>query len=319
MTVLMLAREFDPTADAVVLALGELGVPVFRTDLSAFPTRLVLDAQLSDGRWSGVLSDEHRVVELEELRSIWNRNPSSYVFAPSMTAAEQDYAHREARLGLGGVLASLKVLWANHPNRCADAIFKPYQWRLATECGLRVADTVITNSPDAARGFIEHAEHGAIVKSLGPGSITEDGQVKIAYTHRLEEDDLRDLSGVAATATTVQEWVPKACEVRLTVIGDAWFPIAIHAGTEASRTDWRSEPGALTYEFIPIPEPVINGVRRYMTRSNLTYAGFDFVVRPDGQWVMLEANSGPQFGWLEAATGAPMATAMADMLAKGLG
>ncbi|MGH3999842.1 MAG: hypothetical protein ACRDTJ_20550 [Pseudonocardiaceae bacterium] len=31
----------------------------------------------------------------------------------------------------------------------------------------------------------------------------------------------------------------------------------------------------------------------------------------------LEANSGPQFGWLEAATGAPMVAAMADLLMKG--
>ncbi len=36
MTVLVLAREFDPTADAVVLALARRDVPVLRTDLSAF-------------------------------------------------------------------------------------------------------------------------------------------------------------------------------------------------------------------------------------------------------------------------------------------
>ncbi len=51
---------------------------------------------------------------------------------------------------------------------------------------------------------------------------------------------------------------------------------------------------------------------------NLAYAGLDFVVTPnDEKWVMLEANSGPQFGWLEAATGAPMVAALADMLMKG--
>lgn len=38
MTVLILAREFDPTADAVVQALAERHVPVFRTDLSDFPS-----------------------------------------------------------------------------------------------------------------------------------------------------------------------------------------------------------------------------------------------------------------------------------------
>lgn len=121
MTVLILAREFDPTADAVVAELDRRDVAVFRTDLCDFPTRLRLRAELADGRWSGMLSTEHREVELDAIRSIWHRSPSTYVFPTSMTAQEQDFAHREAKLGLGGVLAALDVLWANHPNRCADA------------------------------------------------------------------------------------------------------------------------------------------------------------------------------------------------------
>ncbi len=59
------------------------------------------------------------------------------------------------------------------------------------------------------------------------------------------------------------------------------------------------------------------GVSRYLKRMNLAYAGLDFVVSPGERWVMLEANTGPQFGWLEAATGAPMVDAMADLLMKG--
>ncbi len=313
---LILAQKLDPTADAVVEALVERRVPVFRTDLSDFPTRLRLEAQLRGGRWSGRLWTEHREVELGGIRSIWNRNPSSYAFPVSMTAAEQDFAYREAKLGLGGVLAALDVLWANHPNRCADAIFKPYQWKVATECGLLVADTMITNDPDAATRFID-SQDATITKALGPSGITEEGQVKVAYTRRLTSDDVTELECVSATATTLQQFVPKAFEVRLTVIGEMWFPVAIHAATEGAHTDWRSDPSALTYEFVAVPDTVADGVSQYLKRMNLTYAGLDFVVTPDEQWVMLEANSGPQFGWLEAATGAPMVAAMADLLMKG--
>ena len=45
MTVLVLARDVDPSADRLVEALGERGVPVFRTDLAAFPQALTLDAR----------------------------------------------------------------------------------------------------------------------------------------------------------------------------------------------------------------------------------------------------------------------------------
>jgi D-alanine-D-alanine ligase-like ATP-grasp enzyme len=58
-------------------------------------------------------------------------------------------------------------------------------------------------------------------------------------------------------------------------------------------------------------------VWRYLKRTSLAYAGFDFIVTPKEDWVLLEANTGPQMGWLEAATGAPMVAAMATMLAQG--
>lgn len=315
-TVLVLARNLDPTADAVVSALAERQVPVFRADLSEFPSRLQLDAELRAGRWSGRLWTDHREVELEGVRSIWNRNPASYVFPESMTAAEQDFAYREAKLGLGGVLASLDVLWANHPNRCADAIFKPYQWKVASECGLLVADTTITNDPASARRFVDRHD-ATITKALGPSGIAEGAQVKVAYTRLLTRDDTADFGGVSATATTLQRFVPKAYEVRLTIIGERWFPIAIHAATQDARTDWRSDPSALTYEIVSVPDTVAEGVLRYFKRTNLAYAGLDFVVTPERKWVFLEANSGPQFGWLEAATGTPMVEAMADLLTKG--
>jgi hypothetical protein len=156
MTVLVLAREFDPTADAVVTALAEWGVPVFRTDLAAFPTQLWLNARLRVGRWTGRLWNAHHEVELEEIRSIWNRGPRTYRFPDWLTAEEREFCYREAKLGVGGVLAALDVLWANHPNRCADAIFKPYQWKTAAEVGLTVADTVITNDVEAARRFVDN-------------------------------------------------------------------------------------------------------------------------------------------------------------------
>lgn len=318
MTVLILARDYDPTADAVVAELAARDVPVFRTDLCDFPTRLRLRARRSKRRWSGTLSTGQRVVELGEIRSIWNRNPSTYVFPASMTVQEQDFAHREAKLGLGGVLASLDVLWANHPNRCADAIFKPYQWTVAAECGLDVADTIITNCPEFAREFVDSAPGETIVKALGPAGVIEEGVASVAYTRRITADDLDEPSGVSVTATTLQSFVPKSHEVRLTVIGDRWFPIAIHAQSESALVDWRSDPSALTYEFVPIPETVVMGITEYMKRTHLAYTAVDFVVTPDDRWIMLEANSGPQFAWLEAATGAPMVAAMADLLMVGV-
>jgi hypothetical protein len=82
-------------------------VAVFRADTSWFPRRLVLDAEVAGGRWAGTLSTAHRSVELGDVRAIWYRDPSAFAFPPELTEVERAYAHREAPLGFGGVLAAL--------------------------------------------------------------------------------------------------------------------------------------------------------------------------------------------------------------------
>jgi hypothetical protein len=55
-----------------------------------------------------------------------------------------------------------------------------------------------------------------------------------------------------------------------------------------------------------------------MKMLGLTYAAFDFGIdRATGGWVFYESNSGGQYGWLEAQTGAPITAAIADLLAAG--
>jgi len=110
MTVLILAAEFDVSADQMVLALRECDVPVCRLDTMWFPTQLSLDAELRDGQWWGRLRAPGRDVELEGLRSIWYRGPSTFQFPPELSGAERHHAFLEAKYGLGGVLSSLPVL-----------------------------------------------------------------------------------------------------------------------------------------------------------------------------------------------------------------
>ena len=111
MTVLVLARNFDPTADAVVTALAERQVPVFRTNLAAFPRHLRLDAWLRGGRWTGHLGNDHHSVALEDIRSIWHRNPGRYVFEEvAARRAAGVLLHRsEARVGRGTRVAGRAV------------------------------------------------------------------------------------------------------------------------------------------------------------------------------------------------------------------
>lgn len=186
MTVLILGEEYDPTVDRVVLTLEALGIPVFRADLGWFPQRLMMDAELSeDGQWSGHLRTSEREVRLDRLRSVWCRSPTVSDFPGDLSRARRQHVEREARLGVGGVLSTLPVLWMNHPQRDADHAYKPRQLAHAARCGLEIPRTLVTNQPGAVRRFEADARHGLVIKVLGSNILHEDGQRKFAATCRL--------------------------------------------------------------------------------------------------------------------------------------
>lgn len=316
MTVVVLAEVADTPVDMVVRELTSRDVPVFRMDTGWFPRRLKIDAYLDNqGFWTGELRTEFRSVDLSEIRAILSRGPGAFQFVNGMTDSERIYAHREARLGLGGVLAALDTLWVNHPNRSSDSSYKPVQLATAAQCGLNTAATLITNDPQAVRRLVSEHPGGIIQKSLGPNTITEGDRITVAYTHLLDTAELGDLSAVGLTATQVQEWVEKTHEARVIVIGDNMYTVLIRAGSDASRIDWRADYKSLEYEWVDTPPAVAKGLHDYMTRLGLVYAAVDFAIDSHDRWVFLESNSAGQYYWLEASTGAPITSALCDLLA----
>lgn len=314
MTVLILAAEFDVSADQMVLALLDREVPVCRVDTKWFPTQLSIEAHLREGQWRGRLRTPRQDIELEGLRSIWYRSPTTFQFAPQLSSAERHHAFLEAKFGLGGVLSSLPVLWVNHPARAAAAS-KPVQLATAIRNGLAVPETLITNEAEAVRRF---ARRGATVtKMLGANHIAEEGTRKIAFTRLLGDDDLGDLRGIIVTTHQFQRWAAKKYDARVVAIGSRLFAFAIHSGNTASYIDFRTDYDALSYEQLELPPEVSERIRRFLDAMGLVYGALDFVVGPEGELAFLECNSGGQFGWLEARTGVPLTGVLADLLAAG--
>lgn len=323
MTVLVLAEELDRTADGVIQGLIKFGVPVVRIDLSWFPQRLTLDAEFRDGCWRGRLRTEHRTVELESIRSIYVRTPSSFRMPEGMTAVELDYAKREAKLGVGGVLLGLpNVLWANRPDLAAAAAYKPVQMSTAARCGLSVPRTLVTNSRDAVTRFVADAADGVVLKPLSTNLIWEDHTYKMGWTRRMSPQDLSDLRGIEVTAHQIQDWAAKRYECRAVIVGQEIFAVAIHAGSQASYVDWRSDFPALSYEVMELPERVSHGLQRFMAELGLVYGAFDLVIGSDEDgndtvW-LLECNPGGQYGFLEGMAGVPITQSLVNLLAGGL-
>ena len=312
MTVLVLADEADPSADLMVQELRRRDWRVFRFDTAWFPSVADVAARFVAGRWTGELRGPRRLVDIEEITSVWWRSPTAFRLPDSLSHPERQHAHNEAKLGLGGVLLALPAVWLDRPDIVAAACYKPVQLQAAAAAGLAVPDTLVTNRCDAVDGFVR--DRATVTKMLGAPALHESGGRRVAWTQLVTADMLDRLDGIRTTAHQFQRWVDKRREVRVVVVDRVQFAVAIDAHSPAARIDWRSDYGHLTYEVIAPSESTARSIDALMARLGLRYGALDFVIDPAGTWWFLEINPVGQYGWLEQLAGIPVTVAIADAL-----
>ena len=311
--VLIVSSGGDWSAGQVAKQLRARGSAYSWLDPADFPRRVRVTARLGRG-WCGEVETPDGIFSWEEISAVFYRRPRDFDMPSAMSRPEQRFARAQARVGLGGVLASLPAKWINHPSALADCEYKPRQLCLARTIGFRVPATLVTNVADDVRRFA--AEQGdIIVKSLAEPIIAEAGSQKAIWTRRVAATELAELAGLEVTTHLFQEWIPKAHEIRLTMVGKRHFAVAIHARSAGTLVDWRTDYDALTYEVIDCPTEVSEQAHVFLSAAGLTYGAFDFIVTADTEdYIFLECNAAGQWGWLAEECGLPIAEAIADEL-----
>jgi ATP-grasp ribosomal peptide maturase len=313
-TVLVLTEPGDTTADLVVKELDHRSARVFRMDAAEFPLSLQVSARF-DGGWRGEISGADGSVDLRDIRSVYVRRPTEFVFPASMTDAENRFAAREARRGIGGLLMSLPCSWVNHPSKVADAEYKPFQLAIAAACGLSVPRTVVTNVPGDAGEHRAFLGAPVVYKTLASAVVPDGQRPSIIYTTEVSVVDMAD-SRVALTAHQFQARIPKTRDVRATVVGNHVFAATIVSTSEPGTEllDWRSDYAALRYEPVILPQEVASSLLRMIERLGLSFAAADFVVTAEDEHYFVDLNPNGQWGWIQEATGLPIAAAIAAEL-----
>ena len=189
------------------------------------------------------------------------------------------------------------------------------QIQVAAQLGLAVPPTLITSSGREARAFVKH-HRNVLYKPLTSAFLRENDSVKLVYANLITADELDDAS-IALSPCQFQAFVPKSRDIPLVAVGQECFAVAIHAGSDASYLDWRSDYPTLSYEAVETPKHIAAAVTVYLKRFGLSFGCFDFSVSKEaGSWVFLECGPNAQWGWLENETGLAIADAIAGQLEK---
>jgi glutathione synthase/RimK-type ligase-like ATP-grasp enzyme len=303
MTALLWGLPGDTTLSAVHAELVRLGVPLFFLD-----QRLVLDTtvELSVGATvEGALRIGDAAVDLAAVGAAYLRPHDGTRVAAVRDDPPDSAAWRHAE-EVGDVLSAWSELTTtyvvNRPSASAGNGSKPAQLRDIAAAGFAVPETLVTNDPAAVAEFADRHD-GVIYKSTSG--------VRSRVRGLAEEMRLGD---VRTCPTQFQRKVA-GTDVRVHVVGAEIFATRIRSEADDYRYAGRQGLPRPLLAAIDLPDDVADRCRLLAARIGLAVAGIDLRVTPEGEWFCFEVNPSPAFCYYESATGQPIATAVAGLLA----
>jgi MvdD family ATP-grasp ribosomal peptide maturase len=303
----------------VTRAVERRGGRAIRFDTDRYPTEVRLSAYHGrDGDERLTLANHEGEFDLREVTAVWHRRLNFGAQIPTTLDGQLRRASLgETRAAAQGTLASLKAFRVDAVQHIRHAENKQLQLQAARELGLETPRTLTTNDPSAVRAFAESCEGGMVTKMLSSFAVYEGGREMVVFTNQVRPEDLADLSGLRLCPMTFQEMIPKALELRVTVVGDRVMAASIDSqSSERAAHDWRRDGLRMIQDWRPyeLPHEVEEKILRLMDYFVLNYGAIDIIVTPDGRHVFLEVNPAGEFFWLELYAGLPVSDALADIL-----
>ncbi|MBD2452292.1 MvdD family ATP-grasp ribosomal peptide maturase [Nostoc sp. FACHB-152] len=319
MTVLIITHSQDNESISLVTqAIESYGGKVFRFDTDRFPTEVQLDVYYSNSEQVILTADDQKL-DLNEVSSVWYRRIAIGSRIPNtMDKQLRQASIQESRVTIMGMIASIRGFHLDPQPNIRRAENKQLQLQVARELGLDTPRTLTTNNPQAVKKFFQECEGEIITKMLSSFAIyDQQGQEQVVFTNPVSSEDLENLDGLRFCPMTFQEKVPKALELRTTIVGKQIFTAAVDSqALDNARYDWRKQGIALLDAWQPynLPQDVEEKLLKLMANFGLNYGAIDIIVTPDNRYVFLEVNPVGEFFWLERCPGLPISQAIAQVL-----
>ncbi len=319
--VLILTHSGDHyTVDLVQEELARRGARALRFDTDRFPAETVLHAALPAPPGKHVVRLGGTELDLARVRSVWARRRWPAKLDESLDPRFRESCGRESAAALDGFLDALgDVPWINTPQATIAAENKLRQLRLASEVGLDVPATLVTNDPERARAFFDERGGAVVVKLLRALTSSMEPAPSSVRTSELCAEDLEHLEGLRHAPMVFQERIEKECELRVACVGSRQLAARIDAsGSAAGRVDWRgATPKEARWEVAELAAEDGRRLDHLRRRMELSYGAVDLVRTPEGRTVFLEINSGGEWGMLQRDAGLDVAGALVDELLGG--
>lgn len=314
--VLVVSNRDDLTADWLLVELHRRGAQVVRFNTEDYPRDVALTWNPAAG---GKLQLPDAAIALVDVEAVWYRRPLAPQPPDDVDGDLAAWAVREAQEALDGVWRTSDARWVNHPDANALAGCKPEQLRRAARAGFDVPATIVTNDAAQLRAFAASCNEPLVCKPLYDGWVASASADRIFWTTRFDLADNDALEDLAGEPYLFQALVPKRYDVRVTVIGNDAFSVAIDSqDIPDSEIDWRrSDVENLDHRVENLDPPLARRCVDLVASYGLAFGAIDLARRPDGGYTFFELNPNGQWAWIEQRTGLPLRARLADLLLDG--
>ncbi len=317
--ILILTNKQDVHTDKVIKRLNEKKVSVFRLNSEDLLTKYKFDLWINEnGIWEGKIVDEiGRILNLHMLKVAWLRKPDFNFSGNKLDdSKESKFIASETKAFIDILYSIPNVKWINDPFISNKSKVKFQQLLLAGKFGVKVPKTLITTQPEVAKDFFVSCGEEILIKTIYTGNITIDGINQGISSKKVSKSDFyRFYETICLAPTQLQEYVEKAFELRVTIIGENVFAVKIDSQAhEETKIDWRLHTKMNEHSIFKLPEKLISFCTSFLAEQQLLYGAIDFIVTPKGEYYFLENNPYGQYLWLEMETEIPLTEEICKLL-----
>lgn len=300
-------RHLEAVGAACEQAGGRFVVLDYRTLPESTGLSVSLGAQTQD---VGAGSLTLRIGEAE---SVWWRRPElPLVSSQIRQRTARRFAANEWQQALNGLPHLIAKRVVNAPGPSGIAHSKSLQLTLASEVGLAVPRTLMTNSESDARDFIAQVESDGGRVALKAFA----GVPRAAYpTTLLDAYRQTMLASIRWAPVILQQYVDADCDVRAVVVGEQVFAARIDAHPDAYPNDYRVNLRQATIAPISLPAAIADALITLTKRLGLDIGAADLRLSTRSQvFTFLEINPSGEWLFLDRETAEQATRAVASML-----
>ncbi|HBB65351.1 MAG TPA: hypothetical protein DCZ84_01770 [Candidatus Vogelbacteria bacterium] len=320
-SLLIITSQADSHADYLMHKLIDKGITVVRLNTDDFSNHLSVTYSIGNGHHITITLPDSRSISFtpHDITAVWYRKPFLSRFDCTGQSTVTAFAGREIESYLADLISCLgHVKWINHPYANKTAENKIGQLRLAEQIGLRIPKTLITNDPTRAGDFLRcFPQQGIVYKTLSNPFISETTSAfRSVFTSKVKMSPEIEQS-IKVAPCLFQEYIEKAYELRVTVVGQQVFAARIlsQEHTQTS-TDWRHRQDEVTlkHEVEILKSDVEQACVQIVKQLGLVFGAIDLIVTLDGKYVFLEINPNGQWLWVEHLLGLHISEALIEEL-----